>query len=107
MAERRDEGPRSFTELRFVVVGTYVADCVVRTPRLPAWGREYEAAGSDNWRLGTASSTLARAGARAVRCPITPSRMGGRPGRGIPMSNVRRAVILSADGNAARARRSA
>jgi ribokinase len=43
MAERRDECPRSFTELRFVVVGTYVADCVVRTPRLPAWGREYEA----------------------------------------------------------------
>jgi ribokinase len=47
MAERRYEGatpaPRSFTELRFVVVGTYVADCLVRTARLPAWGREYEA----------------------------------------------------------------
>jgi ribokinase len=29
--------------LRFVVVGAYVADCFVRTARLPAWGREYEA----------------------------------------------------------------
>lgn len=26
-----------------MVVGAYVADCFVRTPRLPAWGREYEA----------------------------------------------------------------
>jgi ribokinase len=29
--------------LRFVVVGAYVADCIIRTPRLPAWGEEYEA----------------------------------------------------------------
>jgi ribokinase len=30
-------------ELRFVVVGAYVADCFVNTPHLPAWGHEYEA----------------------------------------------------------------
>ena len=35
--------PRPLEELRFVVVGTYVADCLVNTDRLPAWGREYEA----------------------------------------------------------------
>jgi len=34
---------RPIEELRFVVVGAYVADCFVRTPRLPAWGHEYEA----------------------------------------------------------------
>lgn len=34
---------RPIEELRFVVVGTYVADCLVRTGRLPAWGHEYEA----------------------------------------------------------------
>lgn len=27
---------------RFVVVGAYVTDCFVRTPRLPVWGAEYE-----------------------------------------------------------------
>jgi ribokinase len=34
---------RPIEELRFVVVGAYVADCFVNTPRLPAWGQEYEA----------------------------------------------------------------
>jgi ribokinase len=34
---------RPIEDLRFVVVGAYVADCFVRTPRLPAWGDEYEA----------------------------------------------------------------
>jgi ribokinase len=38
MAERRP-----IEELRFVVVGAYVVDCFVRAPRLPAWGKEYEA----------------------------------------------------------------
>ena len=28
---------RPIEELRFVVVGAYVADCFVNTPRLPAW----------------------------------------------------------------------
>jgi ribokinase len=34
---------RPIEELRFVVVGAYVADCFVSTPRLPAWSDEYEA----------------------------------------------------------------
>src|ERR1022692_130183 len=34
---------RPIEELRFVVVGAYVADCFVNTPRLPAWGDEYQA----------------------------------------------------------------
>jgi ribokinase len=29
--------------LRFAVVGAYVMDCFVRTPRMPGWGEEYEA----------------------------------------------------------------
>ncbi len=28
--------------VRFVVIGAYVTDCFVRTPRLPVWGSEYE-----------------------------------------------------------------
>jgi ribokinase len=35
--------PRSFEDLRFVVVGAYVADCFANTAHLPAWGQEYEA----------------------------------------------------------------
>ena len=45
-AEGEAAGPRdsrSLAELRFAVVGTYVADCFVNTGRLPAWGHEYEA----------------------------------------------------------------
>jgi bifunctional ADP-heptose synthase (sugar kinase/adenylyltransferase) len=45
-ADGEAEGPsdsRSLAELRFAVVGTYVADCFVNTARLPAWGHEYEA----------------------------------------------------------------
>jgi hypothetical protein len=34
---------RPIEDLRFVVVGAYVADCIVRTPRMPVWGEEYEA----------------------------------------------------------------
>lgn len=34
---------RSIAELRFVVVGAYVADCFVNTAHLPSWGHEYEA----------------------------------------------------------------
>ncbi len=36
-------GLRPISELRFVVVGAYVVDCFVNTPRLPAWGQEHEA----------------------------------------------------------------
>jgi ribokinase len=34
---------RPIEELRFIVVGAYVADCFVNTAHLPAWGYEYEA----------------------------------------------------------------
>jgi ribokinase len=34
---------RPIEDLRFVVVGAYVADCIISTPRLPVWGEEYEA----------------------------------------------------------------
>lgn len=34
---------RPIGKLRFVVVGAYVVDCFVNTPRLPGWGHEYEA----------------------------------------------------------------
>jgi ribokinase len=33
---------RPLSDLRFVVVGAYVVDCFVRTPRLPVWDDEYE-----------------------------------------------------------------
>ncbi|HVB41193.1 MAG TPA: PfkB family carbohydrate kinase [Streptosporangiaceae bacterium] len=33
---------RSIGELKFVVAGSYVMDCFVRTPQLPVWGSEYE-----------------------------------------------------------------
>ncbi len=35
--------PRAVSDLRFVVVGAYVADCLVRTSRLPGWGEEIQA----------------------------------------------------------------
>jgi ribokinase len=44
--ERRGLGSgvrRPIHELRFVVVGAYVADCFVNTPRLPVWGETYQA----------------------------------------------------------------
>lgn len=34
---------RPIEDLRFVVVGAYVTDCFINTPRLPAWGHEHEA----------------------------------------------------------------
>jgi ribokinase len=35
--------PRPLEDLRFTVIGAYVADCFVSTPLLPSWGDEYEA----------------------------------------------------------------
>lgn len=43
MEESLEAAHRSFKELRFVVIGAYVADCFVAAPRLPAWGEDYEA----------------------------------------------------------------
>ncbi|MGH3267315.1 MAG: PfkB family carbohydrate kinase [Trebonia sp.] len=36
-------GRHSVRDLRLVVIGAYVTDCIIRTPHLPAWGEEYEA----------------------------------------------------------------
>lgn len=43
MEESLEAIHRSLEELRFVVIGAYVADCFVAAPRLPAWGEDYEA----------------------------------------------------------------
>jgi ribokinase len=42
VAERFEATYRDINELRFVVIGAYVADCFVAAPRLPRWGEEYE-----------------------------------------------------------------
>jgi sugar/nucleoside kinase (ribokinase family) len=42
VAERLEATYRGINELRFVVIGAYVADCFVAAPRLPRWGEEYE-----------------------------------------------------------------
>ena len=34
---------RPFDELRFLVVGAYVVDCLVSTPQLPRWGEDLRA----------------------------------------------------------------
>jgi ribokinase len=43
MAEGLEATHRDLSELYFVVVAAYVADCFVTAPRLPRWGEEYEA----------------------------------------------------------------
>ena len=42
VAQRLEATYRGINELRFVVIGAYVADCFVAAPRLPRWGEEYE-----------------------------------------------------------------
>jgi ribokinase len=43
VADRPEMTSRGLNELHFVVVGAYVADCLVTAPRLPRWGEEYQA----------------------------------------------------------------
>jgi ribokinase len=65
----RSPALRSLAELRFVVVGTYVADCFVNTSRLPAWGHEYEARSirtSPGGKALNQAVALARLGARVT-----------------------------------------
>ena len=65
----RSPALRSLAELRFVVVGTYVADCFVNTSRLPAWGHEYEAHSirtSPGGKALNQAVALARLGARVM-----------------------------------------
>jgi ribokinase len=58
---------RSIEELRFVVVGAYVADCFVRTPRLPVWDEEYEV-----------RSIRTSPGGKALNQAVALARLGGR-----------------------------
>lgn len=60
---------RAIEELRFVVVGAYVADCFVRTPRLPEWGETYRARSirtSPGGKALNQAVALARLGARVT-----------------------------------------
>src|SRR6266567_4545203 len=60
---------RPIEELRFVVVGAYVADCFVNTAHLPAWGHEYEARSirtSPGGKALNQAVALARLGARVA-----------------------------------------
>jgi ribokinase len=43
VADRPETTSRGLDEMHFVVVGAYVADCLVTAPRLPQWGEVYEA----------------------------------------------------------------
>ena len=43
MADRSETASRDLDEMYFVVVGAYVADCLVTAPRLPRWGEVFEA----------------------------------------------------------------
>ena len=43
MADRPETTGRGPVEMRFVVIGAYVADCLVPAPRLPQWGEVYQA----------------------------------------------------------------
>jgi ribokinase len=43
VADRSETTSRGLDEMHFVVVGAYVADCLVTAPRLPQWGEVYEA----------------------------------------------------------------
>ncbi len=56
-------------ELRFVVVGAYVADCFVNAPHLPVWGHEYKARSIRTSPAGKALNqavALARLGAHVM-----------------------------------------
>ncbi len=60
---------RAIEELRFVVVGAYVADCFVNTPRLPVWGETYQARSirtSPGGKALNQAVALARLGARVA-----------------------------------------
>ena len=61
-------------ELRFVVVGAYVADCFVSVSRLPVWDEEYEARSIRTTPGGKALNqavALARLGTQGV-CKVGP-----------------------------------
>ncbi|WP_278043840.1 PfkB family carbohydrate kinase [Protofrankia symbiont of Coriaria ruscifolia] len=64
---------RPISELRFLVAGAYVLDCLISTPRLPVWGDDLRADAMRTVPGGKALNqavTLARLGAQvaAVGC---------------------------------------
>lgn len=59
--------PRLIRDLRFAVVGAYVMDCFVETPRIPGWGEEYEA-----------RSVRASPGGKALNQAVALARLGAQ-----------------------------
>jgi ribokinase len=55
------------SDLRFAVVGAYVADCLVRTPRIPGWGEEIQA-----------HSIRTAPGGKALNQAVALARLGAR-----------------------------
>lgn len=87
--------PRPVKELRFAVVGAYVLDCFVETPRMPGWGEEYEA-----------RSVRTSPGGKAFNQAIALARLGGQvaavgvvgedgPGRDIQSALIREGVTTT------------
>ncbi len=65
--ERLADTKRPIEAMRFVVVGAYVADCFVSTPRLPAWGDVYQA-----------QSIRTSAGGKALNQAVALARLGAQ-----------------------------
>jgi ribokinase len=73
--------PRLVPELRLVVIGAYVTDCIVRTPQLPVWGEEYEARSVHTSPGGKALNqavALARLGSQVTAVGVVGGDGGGR-----------------------------
>jgi ribokinase len=89
---------RAIKDLRFVVVGGYVADCFVVTPRLPAWGDNYQARSvrtSPGGKALNQAVALARLGAQVTAVgsvgedPFGRDILAALTGEGIEVSFVR------------------
>lgn len=84
MADELTEFPavrRLFEDLRFVVVGAYVLDCLINTPRLPEWGRAYEARSirtSPGGKALNQAVALARLGAQVAAVGVVGGDEAGR-----------------------------
>lgn len=86
---------RPIEELRFVVVGAYVADCFVNTPRLPVWGETYQARSirtSPGGKALNQAVALARLGAQVTAVGVVGN---DGPGRDVLDALVRERVDVS------------
>jgi len=86
---------RAIEELRFVVVGAYVLDCFVNTPRLPAWGQTVEAHSIRTTPGGKALNqavALARLGAQVAAVGVVGE---DGPGRDVLAALARERVDVS------------